>query len=140
MNVARRTAQPNPSQSQANTDPDNEDDEAETDPTKLFGVLVHVRSFLKFLNSHVVSTTTIACTSCFTIPLTVSHFSVYMCSWLPFNVMLYVRALIRRLAFSRHMPTPLHDSLRLYWRGGRCRWGVNFLYSCSAGGLVLFSW
>ncbi|EIM90672.1 cell cycle checkpoint [Stereum hirsutum FP-91666 SS1] len=56
-----KMAQPNPSQSQANTDPDNEDDEAETDPTKLFGVLVHVRSFLKFLNSHVVSTTTIAC-------------------------------------------------------------------------------
>lgn len=62
IKVAHRTAQPNPSQSQAN-DPEGEDDEAEKDPTKLFGVLVHVRSFLKFLNSHVVSTTTIACMS-----------------------------------------------------------------------------
>lgn len=62
MEMARQTAQPNPSQSQAN-DPEGEDDEAEKDPTQLFGVLVHVRSFLKFLNSHVVSTTTIACTS-----------------------------------------------------------------------------
>ncbi|KAG6337104.1 hypothetical protein ID866_1978 [Astraeus odoratus] len=31
------------------------------DPETLFSVLVSVRSFLKFLNSHVVSTTTIAC-------------------------------------------------------------------------------
>lgn len=31
------------------------------DPEKVFSVLVSVRSFLKFLNSHVVSTTTIAC-------------------------------------------------------------------------------
>ncbi|KAJ6611149.1 checkpoint protein Hus1/Mec3 [Mycena sp. CBHHK59/15] len=31
------------------------------DPTELFTVLVSTRSFLKFLNSHVVSTTTIAC-------------------------------------------------------------------------------
>ncbi|KAJ8584849.1 cell cycle checkpoint [Rhizopogon salebrosus TDB-379] len=31
------------------------------DPDKLFSVLVSVRSFLQFLNSHVVSTTTIAC-------------------------------------------------------------------------------
>jgi HUS1 checkpoint protein len=33
----------------------------EPDPEKLFTVLVSTRSFLKFLNSHVVSTTTIAC-------------------------------------------------------------------------------
>ncbi|KAJ6611153.1 checkpoint protein Hus1/Mec3, partial [Mycena sp. CBHHK59/15] len=32
------------------------------DPTELFTMLVSTRSFLKFLNSHVVSTTTIACT------------------------------------------------------------------------------
>ncbi|KAL0945319.1 hypothetical protein HGRIS_000821 [Hohenbuehelia grisea] len=31
------------------------------DPEKMFTVLVSIRSFLKFLNSHVVSTTTIAC-------------------------------------------------------------------------------
>lgn len=31
------------------------------DPNQLFTVLVSLRSFLKFLNSHVVSTTTIAC-------------------------------------------------------------------------------
>ncbi|KAH7928104.1 cell cycle checkpoint [Leucogyrophana mollusca] len=31
------------------------------DPEKMFSVLVSIRSFLKFLNSHVVSTTTIAC-------------------------------------------------------------------------------
>jgi HUS1 checkpoint protein len=31
------------------------------DPEELFAVLVSVRSFLKFLNCHVVSTTTIAC-------------------------------------------------------------------------------
>lgn len=32
------------------------------DPEKLFSVHVSIRSFIKFLNSHVVSTTTIACT------------------------------------------------------------------------------
>jgi HUS1 checkpoint protein len=31
------------------------------DPDKLYTVLISTRSFLKFLNSHVVSTTTIAC-------------------------------------------------------------------------------
>lgn len=31
------------------------------DPDKMFTVLISTRSFLKFLNSHVVSTTTIAC-------------------------------------------------------------------------------
>ncbi|KAG0701223.1 cell cycle checkpoint [Suillus ampliporus] len=45
----------------------NDDDDAEDisldkpDPEKMFSVLVSIRSFLKFLNSHVVSTTTIAC-------------------------------------------------------------------------------
>ena len=35
------------------------------DPNQLFTVLISTRSFLKFLNSHVVSTTTIACESLF---------------------------------------------------------------------------
>jgi len=40
----------------------NADDSDESqDPDQLFSVLVSIRSFLKFLNSHVVSTTTIAC-------------------------------------------------------------------------------
>ncbi|RDB25543.1 Checkpoint protein hus1 [Hypsizygus marmoreus] len=38
-----------------------EDPEDAPDPDQLFTVLVSLRSFLKFLNSHVVSTTTIAC-------------------------------------------------------------------------------
>ncbi|KIM39187.1 hypothetical protein M413DRAFT_447150, partial [Hebeloma cylindrosporum] len=41
---------------------DEENAEAEPpDPTHMFTVLISTRSFLKFLNSHVVSTTTIAC-------------------------------------------------------------------------------
>ncbi|ETW82603.1 hypothetical protein HETIRDRAFT_57794 [Heterobasidion irregulare TC 32-1] len=36
-------------------------DEDKSDPSQMYGVLVHVRSLLKFLNAHVVSTTTIAC-------------------------------------------------------------------------------
>lgn len=45
------------------------------DPEKLFSVHVSIRSFIKFLNSHVVSTTTIACTWPFyCIHLTVSHY------------------------------------------------------------------
>jgi len=43
----------------------NDEDEAEgrerPDPKQLFSVLVHTRSFLKFLNAHAVSKTTIAC-------------------------------------------------------------------------------
>ncbi|KAJ3518174.1 hypothetical protein NLJ89_g8 [Agrocybe chaxingu] len=42
-----------------NTARDGADDEI-ADPDKLFTVLISTRSFLKFLNSHVVSTTTIA--------------------------------------------------------------------------------
>ncbi|KAG6816673.1 hypothetical protein H0H87_004033 [Tephrocybe sp. NHM501043] len=38
-----------------------EDSEEPRDPDQLFTVLVSIRSFLKFLSSHVVSTTTIAC-------------------------------------------------------------------------------
>lgn len=51
--------QPNPSQSQATGDA--EDEEVENNPAQMFGVLVSVRNILKFLSSHVVSTTTIAC-------------------------------------------------------------------------------
>ncbi|KAF8799058.1 cell cycle checkpoint [Phlegmacium glaucopus] len=41
---------------------DSEEDKAEPpDPNQMFTVLISTRSFLKFLNSHVVSTTTIAC-------------------------------------------------------------------------------
>lgn len=47
------------SQSQPSQD-DDEPDEPR-DPTRMYGVLVSIKSFLKFLNSHVVSTTTIAC-------------------------------------------------------------------------------
>lgn len=38
------------------------------DPDKLFSVHVSIRSFIKFLNSHVVSTTTIACMRSFYCP------------------------------------------------------------------------
>ncbi|GBE90087.1 Checkpoint protein [Sparassis crispa] len=44
-----------PQASQNGNDPDARD------PTQKYGVLVSLRSFTKFLNSHVVSTTTIAC-------------------------------------------------------------------------------
>jgi len=44
------------------TDPSQDDEEREKpDPEQLFGVLLSVRGFLKFLSSHVVSTQTIAC-------------------------------------------------------------------------------
>ena len=42
-------------------DVDPTQDHDKPDPDQLFTVLVSLRSFLKFLNSHVVSTTTIAC-------------------------------------------------------------------------------
>jgi len=40
---------------------DEQDANEDPDPDQFFTVLVSIRSFLKFLNSHVVSTTTIAC-------------------------------------------------------------------------------
>lgn len=40
---------------------DDRDAEDTPDPEQFFTVLISVRSFLKFLNCHVVSTTTIAC-------------------------------------------------------------------------------
>ncbi|KAJ7651305.1 checkpoint protein Hus1/Mec3 [Roridomyces roridus] len=49
-----------PSDSQNQRDPDADEDAAR-DPDQLFSVLVSTKSFFKFLNSHVVSTTTIAC-------------------------------------------------------------------------------
>jgi len=47
--------------SQANRGDDDEQEGERPDPNKLFSVLVHTRSFLKFLNAHTVSKTTIAC-------------------------------------------------------------------------------
>lgn len=38
-----------------------EEPEEEVDPNKMFTVTVPIKGFLKFLNSHVVSTNTIAC-------------------------------------------------------------------------------
>jgi len=40
---------------------ETDEEEEEKDPQKMFTVLVSIKSFLKFLNSHVVSNTTIAC-------------------------------------------------------------------------------
>ncbi|KAG6372264.1 cell cycle checkpoint [Boletus reticuloceps] len=52
----------NPSMRQAPDDNAPEPEVAENpDPEKLFSVHVSIRSFIKFLNSHVVSTSTIAC-------------------------------------------------------------------------------
>ncbi|KAI0292999.1 Hus1-like protein-domain-containing protein [Multifurca ochricompacta] len=46
----------------ASAEDEEKDKERERpDPKQLFSVLVHTRSFLKFLNAHVVSKTTIAC-------------------------------------------------------------------------------
>lgn len=45
-----------------NTDADGEINE-KPDPDHLFGVLISIKSFTKFLNSHVLSSTTIACES-----------------------------------------------------------------------------
>lgn len=45
----------------ASQDPDADGDVAKPDPDHLFGVLVSIKSFIKFLNSHVLSSTTIAC-------------------------------------------------------------------------------
>jgi HUS1 checkpoint protein len=47
--------------SQANGGDGDEQEHERADPNKLFSVLVHTRSFLKFLNAHTVSKTTIAC-------------------------------------------------------------------------------
>jgi len=78
------------------------------DPDHLFAVVISIRSFLKFLNSHVVSTTTIAC-----------WFIPCLCDR---NDLLIV-------FLFRHMSKSLHDPLRLYRRRRRRGWGVNVLYS-----------
>ncbi|KAJ2934071.1 hypothetical protein H1R20_g3023, partial [Candolleomyces eurysporus] len=51
----------NPKTSEDEDGKQEDDPEHERDPDKLFTVIVSIKSFLKFLNSHVVSTTTIAC-------------------------------------------------------------------------------
>ncbi|KAG2749934.1 cell cycle checkpoint [Suillus brevipes Sb2] len=51
----------NPSMAQNDEDDDAEDISLKPDPDQMFCVLVSIRSFLKFLNSHVVSATTILC-------------------------------------------------------------------------------
>ena len=93
-----------PSQSQDDEDDTNE----KPDPDHLFTVVVSIRSFLKFLNSHVVSTTTIAC-----------WFIPCLCDR---NDLLIV-------FLFRHMSKSLHDPLCLYRRRRRRGWGVNVLYS-----------
>ena len=44
-----------------NPDPDADGDDEKPGPDHLFGVLISIKSFVKFLNSHVLSSTTIAC-------------------------------------------------------------------------------
>jgi len=80
------------------------------DPDHMFTVLISTRSFLKFLNSHVVSTTTIACEK-FLIQ-NMRYFRIYISSFLSY----------------RSMSTPLCHSLRLHWRRSRRRRGVDLLY------------
>lgn len=75
----------------------NGEDESDVrDPAHMYGVLVSLRSLLKFLSSHVVSTTTIACEL-----VSAPHF--------PLNQL---------HLFHRYLPKPLHDPLRLHRRGG----------------------
>ncbi|THH04255.1 hypothetical protein EW145_g5652, partial [Phellinidium pouzarii] len=45
----------------ATQEPSQDTSHEEPDPTQMHGVHVSIRAFLKFLSSHVVSTTTIAC-------------------------------------------------------------------------------
>jgi len=51
----------NPKMAASQSQDDEDESSEKPDPDHLFTVLVSIRSFLKFLNSHVVSTTTIAC-------------------------------------------------------------------------------
>jgi len=51
----------NPKMAASQSQDDDDEPNEKPDPDHLFTVLVSIRSFLKFLNSHVVSTTTIAC-------------------------------------------------------------------------------
>lgn len=52
-----------PAQEGASQNPDVDSDVEKPDPDHLFGVLISIKSFIKFLNSHVLSSTTIACGS-----------------------------------------------------------------------------
>ena len=70
------------------------------EPEQMVGVLVSIKSFLKFLNSHVISTTTIACQS--------FHFDAPLC--------------LKNSSSPRYMPESLHYPVRLHRRGcGRRR-------------------
>jgi hypothetical protein len=93
-----------PSQSQD----DGDESGGKVDPDHLFTVLVSIRSFLKFLNSHVVSTTTIACQS--------------------FSIVCHSDSMLMSHLF-RHMPESLHDSLCLCRGRSGCWRGVDVLYS-----------
>jgi len=115
------------SQENSNNNNNNADEEREErDPNQLFSVLVPLRSFLKFLNSHVVSTTTIACTSNPSVPPSTQYH--------PPN---YHRLLTDSFIHYRHMPKPLPNPLRLHRRFRRCGWGVDVLYTCDSGERVI---
>jgi HUS1 checkpoint protein len=66
--------------SSAQVDDSEEDPMAEPpDPNQMFTVLISTRSFLKFLNSHVVSTTTIACEISFLVYTYLNYFPPGLC-------------------------------------------------------------
>ena len=95
---------------------DEENPETEPpDPTHMFTVLISTRSFLKFLNSHVVSTTTIACMFSVSFEL---HRADLKCS--PF----FLRTILR------YLPASLCHSLRIHRGYDRCWRGVDVLYPC----------
>jgi len=48
-------------QNTSDTEPDDDEGHDKTDPDLMFSVLISIKGFLKFLNSHVLSSTTIAC-------------------------------------------------------------------------------
>ena len=58
---AESTCQARDGATQGSGGGDDPESERNKDPERLYAVVVPIRSFLKFLNSHVVSTTTIAC-------------------------------------------------------------------------------
>jgi hypothetical protein len=51
-------------QNTSDTEPDDDEGHDKTDPDLMFSVLISIKGFLKFLNSHVLSSTTIACKAC----------------------------------------------------------------------------
>jgi HUS1 checkpoint protein len=94
------------SQTNANADQDENEERERPDPKQLFSVLVHTRSFLKFLNAHTVSKTTIACKA----PLP------------------SLSPLLNR-SLTRCMPRSLSDSIRIYWGLCRCRRRPHVLHT-----------